>query len=139
MYSKHVFDDTDSELFARFTTFMAQVVASAKIDYIRRQRHWNWEVLMDKLPELLDESPSPERRLITSTDGFYFAEDRISAALSALPAKQRQILELSYIDELSTREVANILGYREKTVRNQKCLALKKLRDALSGGGGADA
>jgi len=124
----------DSELFARFTTFMVKVVTSAKIDYIRRQRHWQWEVLMDELPDLLDESSSPEHWLIASTHEFQFAEDRVFAALSALPAKQRRILELSYIDELSAQEIAAILECPVTHIYSQKFAALKRLREALLDG-----
>ena len=47
----YIFDDSEHELIAQFTAFMTSVVRSAKIDYIRRQRHWNREISMDVLPE----------------------------------------------------------------------------------------
>jgi len=139
MHSKNCDYTADRELFAQFTAFMEKVVSHAKIDYIRRQRHWRREVLMDELPELLDGNSSSQHWPISSTSGFHFAEDRIATALSSLPAKQRRILELSYIDDLSAQEIATILDYQVKTVRNQKCIALKKLREALLNGGGTDA
>jgi len=136
---KYKFDDSDRELIAQFTAFMVKVVTSAKIDYIRRQRHWKWEVLMDKPPELQNDKPNPERWLSAVSDGeFYFAEERISKALSDLTTLRRRILELSFIEELSAQEIAEILGCSVKFVYNQKHAALKKLRDNLLNGGEAD-
>jgi len=136
---KYTFDDSDGELIAQFTAFMVKVVTSAKIDYIRRQRHWKWEVLTDKPPEPVDDKTSPERWLSAVSDGeFYFAEERISKALSDLTTLRRRILELSFIDELSAQEIAEILGCSVKYVYKQKHAAIKKLRDILLNGGEAD-
>lgn len=129
----------DGELFARFTAFIVRVAISAKIDYIRRQRHWQWETLVDKLPERLDGCSTPEHWLITSTGGFHFAEDRISEALSVLSAKQQRILELLYIDELSAQEVAMILKCSVSHVYNQTFAAMKRLRANLAEGGDENA
>jgi len=136
---KYKFDDSDGELIAQFTAFMVKVVTSAKIDYIRRQRHWKWEVLMDKPPEPQDDKLNSGRWMnAISESEFYFAEERISKALSDLPTLRRRILELSFIDELSAQEIAEILGCSVKFVYNQKHAALKKLRDNLLNGGEAD-
>ena len=130
----------DSELFARFTAFMVKIVTSARVDYIRRQRHWQWEIATESFPDILDEQPSLEERMIkASMQGFYYAEDRIAVALSALRADERWILELAYIDELSMSEIAVLLGRPIKFVYNQKYVALQKLRKALLPGGGNDA
>lgn len=136
---KYTFDDSEGELIAQFTAFMEKVVTSAKIDYIRRQRHWKWEVLMDKPPTPQDMKPIPERWLsAVPGNEFYFAEERISKALSDLSALRRRILELSFIEELSAQEISEILGCSVKFVYNQKHAALKKLRDILLNGGEAD-
>lgn len=136
---KYTFDDSEGELIAQFTVFMEKLVTSAKIDYIRRQRHWKWEVLMDKPPEPQDMKPAPERWLsAVSENEFYFAEERISKALSDLSVLRRRILELSFIEGLSAHEIAEILGCSVKFVYNQKHAALKKLRDILLNGGESD-
>lgn len=133
------FDARDGELIAQFTAFMVKVVTSAKIDYIRRQHHWKWEISMDKLPEQTDTIGSQERWIDgVSESEFYFAEERISKALSDLPAMRRRILELSFIEELSAQEIAEVLGCSVGYVYNQKHDALKKLRDYLLNGGDHD-
>lgn len=136
---KYTFDAADGELLAQFTAFMERVVTSAKIDYIRRQRHWKWEVLTDKPLESTDSQPPPERWLSNVSDSeFFFAEERISKALSDLPALRRRILELSFIEELSAQEIAEALGCSVKFVYNQKQAAMKRLRDILLNGGESD-
>lgn len=139
IHPKYTFDVKDGELIAQFTSFMVRVVTSAKIDYIRRQHHWKQEVLMDKLPEPPEPPPNTERWLNgISQSEFYFAEETIAKALSDLPLLRRQILELSFIEELTAQEIADLLKCSVKYVYNQKHVALKKLRDILLNGGGND-
>ena len=128
-------DATDDALIARFTAFMVKVVSNAKIEYIRRQRHWKWEIPMDHLP-MQEESPFTSERWQNgaSENEFDFAEERISNAFSSLPALRRRILELSFIESLPAQEIADELGCSIKYVYDQKHIALKKLRDILMKG-----
>ena len=59
-------------------------------------------------------------------------KDRLMAALSALPVRERAALVLREIEELSTAEVAEALGTTEGTVRSQVAKAIAKLRLALN-------
>jgi RNA polymerase sigma-70 factor, ECF subfamily len=59
-------------------------------------------------------------------------KDRLMAALSALPVRERAALVLREIEELSTAEAAAALGTTEGTVRSQVAKAIAKLRLALS-------
>jgi len=132
---QYSFDAADGELIAQFMGFMVKVVKSARIDYIRRQRHWNREIPMDKLPIPPDPPPESERWLDVVPQGsFNFAEERISKALSDLPILRQRILELSFIENLPAQEIAEILGCSIKYVYNQKHAALKKLRNILLNG-----
>ena len=89
---------------------------------------------MDTLPDLPDESPPLEEWLTTTTGKFHFPEDWISTVFSALPIRQRQILELEYIGELSASEIAATLNCSVTHVYTQKYAAMKKLKAALMGG-----
>lgn len=59
------------------------------------------------------------------------AEERrvAAAALRALPERQRTALVLRDVQGLSTREVAEVLGVTEVTVRTQICRARLKVKD----------
>ena len=135
----NTYDAADSELIAQFTAFMVKVVTSAKIDFIRRQRHTKWEIPVDKLPVPQDVMADTERwQSDVREEEFFFAEEQISDALSDIPSLRRRILELSFIDGLSAMEIAEMLGCSIKFVYNQKHAALKKLRDTLLKGGELD-
>jgi RNA polymerase sigma-70 factor (ECF subfamily) len=55
----------------------------------------------------------------------------IAAAMAALPGKERAALALRDIEGLTTREVAEILGSSEATVRSQISAARLKIRKYL--------
>lgn len=58
-------------------------------------------------------------------------KQRLMAAMAQLPERERAAVVLREIEELSTAEVAEILGSTEVTVRSQVSKAIGKLRDLL--------
>ena len=58
---------------------------------------------------------------------------RLRAALATLPPRQRAVVVLRYLDDLSEREVADILGCSTGTVGSQAARALARLRIEVSG------
>ena len=63
---------------------------------------------------------------------------RVRAALEALPAPQRAVLELGYFDGLSSSEMAARLDVPVGTVKSRVAAALAKLREKLRGGAGGE-
>ena len=57
----------------------------------------------------------------------------IDEALSALPAKSRQVFQMSYIDGLHHQEIAEALGISVRTVEAHIYTALRVLRKRLEG------
>lgn len=82
----------------------------------------------------LEEAPDPAAPQPDAYRGMERAEQRemIRRALSRLGEKERTALVLRDVEGLSTREVAEILGSAEGTVRSQICSARLKLRDLTS-------
>lgn len=57
---------------------------------------------------------------------------RINHLLNALPASQREVLQLRYVEELSRAEISYVLGIRESVVKSRLFEGLKKLREHTS-------
>lgn len=76
--------------------------------------------------ESVSEAPSPER--LTS-----LGEERrvVAAALRALPAEQRLVIELAYFEGLSQTEMAERLGLPLGTVKTRVRLGMMALRDRI--------
>ena len=71
---------------------------------------------------------------VADTDSLLMAKDvqqQLDVAVARLPAKCRDIFNLSRKDHLSTKEVATRLGISPKTVENQLTIALRRIRFAL--------
>jgi RNA polymerase sigma-70 factor (ECF subfamily) len=94
-----------------------------------------WRVALDRMPraqqESLDEShgqfavkeDSPETRVIRKAQAGYLRK-----LIDALPENLGQVLVLSAIEELSSREVALLIGIPEGTVRTRLMQAREELR-----------
>jgi RNA polymerase sigma-70 factor (family 1) len=57
--------------------------------------------------------------------------EHIGAALAALPARRREVIELARFQGLSYREIAEVMGISPQTVANQMSAALDQLRRDL--------
>jgi RNA polymerase sigma-70 factor, ECF subfamily len=63
--------------------------------------------------------------------------EEVRAAVDALPAEQRNAIELAYFNGRTYREIAGITGVPQGTVNGRMRLALVKLREALAHGDAA--
>ena len=58
-------------------------------------------------------------------------QDRVRAALAALPEQDREVLVLRVLEALPTRETAAVLGISEVAVRSRQVRALDRLKVLL--------
>ena len=56
----------------------------------------------------------------------------VAAALAGLPARQRAVVALRYVDDLPVSQVAELLGLAEGTVKSHCARAAEALRTALA-------
>ncbi len=71
-------------------------------------------------------APDPERVLAREED-----RRRVTAAIDALPAREREVLALKEFEELTYREIASLVGIPIGTVMSRLYSARKRLADAL--------
>lgn len=102
-----------------------RTLANLRIDTWRRTRR---EVLTGTDPEVADKAAGEH-----SVDG----RDAIVRALLTLPIKQRRIVVLRHLLEMSEEEVAAELGIPVGTVKSNASRALARLRDTMSTSQGA--
>ncbi|GAB1352705.1 sigma-70 family RNA polymerase sigma factor [Erysipelotrichia bacterium] len=68
----------------------------------------------------IDESSIPDRGNST---------DKAQELLQVLPAKDREILQLRFIENLSYEEISEITGMAEGTLRNIVCRSVRRLQE----------
>ena len=119
---------------AWFTRILANTCRDRKKARRRRER---WEVLgLDRHPEYgarVDTTPargpSPEEALLGDE-----RRRELLAAIDTLPERQREVLLLCHAEGQSPREVGELTGLNESTVRVHLFRALRKLRGVLEDG-----
>jgi RNA polymerase sigma factor (sigma-70 family) len=130
-------------------TFMRVLRYSSKLDAVEDPKTWlariAWRVALDRgrhrgrTREIaLDDPERPVRELesMQSSADDTLRGAQMSAALekliAALPAKLREPLILSTMEEMSPREVAGTLGINEAAVRSRVFRARQILKEKLS-------
>lgn len=93
-----------------------------------RKRHRDDPVLSERT---LADMPSPELDPTQHVERGDVRE-HVRAALRELPAEQREVLELGYLNGLSQSEIAEATGQPPGTVKTRMHLAMQKLREPLS-------
>jgi RNA polymerase sigma-70 factor (ECF subfamily) len=76
---------------------------------------------------LVAPNSSPSRRLDRKE-----RMHRVRAALESLPAEDREVLVLKYLEELPTTEIASILGITDRSVRYRHRKALERIAEQLT-------
>lgn len=62
---------------------------------------------------------------------FEFEEERLATAFAQLPDIRQQVLKYTFIDEMNTTEISELLGCRPEYVRIIRHRAIKRLRQLL--------
>jgi RNA polymerase sigma-70 factor (ECF subfamily) len=122
---------------ARFSTWMYQIALNLCRDQTRRKRRWGR--LMFQAPPASSETPrehaAPETVATHPAAAFEHAQLRsaVRRALFALPRDQREVLLLKEYEGLKFREIADVLGVPESTVKSRMYAGLDAMRTSLTG------
>lgn len=128
-------------------TFLRVLRHQGKLDEIRDARVWlvriAWNLSLDRkrrskarpetedIADLVRTLPSGERR---ADDEVISSQEhaRVLALIDQLPAKERQALLLSALEELSTSEIASICSTTESSIRSRIFRARRELAELLN-------
>jgi RNA polymerase sigma-70 factor, ECF subfamily len=123
---------------ARFTTWLYTIARNLCVDETRKRTHRKHASLDqpkrpgdDEGPTLGeqtgDRAPSVERRA-TSAE----IRERVTRALDALPEEQREVFLMREVSGLAFKDIAEIVGVPENTIKSRMRYALERLQGALS-------
>jgi RNA polymerase sigma-70 factor (ECF subfamily) len=117
-HKSHMFDPTRASV----ATWIFTIARNRKIDILRKA----------KRPEPDDLGWGPEEEP-AQADVIALQQDteRLSVALAALPAAQRELVEKAYFGEQSHSEIAEETGLPLGTIKSRIRLALDRLRHAM--------
>ena len=112
----------DSSLF----TWLYRIALNMSINLLRKKRLRSFVSLRDSAGPELWAQGGPEVDAAASR-----LRARVEDAIAGLPPRQRSIFVLRQYDQLSHREIAEVVGSSEGAVRAGYFHALRKLRSAL--------
>ena len=122
---------------ARFSTWMYQIALNLCRDHERRRRRWSF--LLAEAPVSPDGAASLESTAAASDDASpSSALERqevrraVQAALLGLSAEHREVLVLKEYEGMKFREIAELLGCPESTVKSRMYHALSQLKTSLA-------
>jgi RNA polymerase sigma-70 factor (ECF subfamily) len=106
-------------------SWMFAIARNLQINRLRKEV--SWQELSRTLAETVaSEEPGPDVRVSDRE-----RELRVRAVLDALPADQREVITLAFIDGLSHSEISRRLSLPLGTVKSRTRLAYQKVREAL--------
>ncbi|MEZ4266671.1 MAG: RNA polymerase sigma factor [Myxococcota bacterium] len=123
---------------SRFTTWLFSIARNLCIDHARKAKHRRTVALdapLDRsgsggatmLDRVADGGPGPDRQ--TRDKRF---RETLDVALERLPDEQREVFLLREVEGLKFREIAEIVGIPENTVKSRMRYALESLRLSLA-------
>lgn len=119
---------------AKFTTWLFTLARNLCIDASRRRKHRKAQSL-DATDEeggsLLDRTAAPDLAVDRQAIGRQL-QGRLEAAIAELPEDQREVFLMRERADLSFKEIAEVIGVSENTVKSRMRYALEKLRGTLS-------
>lgn len=107
---------------AQVSTWLYRVTSNLCTDRLRKKRTTN----LDDIPEPMDDTPSVTARMQ--------ARDRaiaMNAAISTLPDRQREALQLRHFEDLSNIEIAVIMDTTVEAIESLLGRAKRSLADKL--------
>ena len=120
---------------SRFSTWMYQIALNLCRDQARRRRRWGLLIAegrnLDEQSTRLPEDSTGDGNPVAHVERRQ-ARSSVQRALGQIPQEQREVLVLKEFEGLKFREIAEILGCPESTVKSRMYYGLDGLRTALT-------
>ncbi len=150
VYDGHISEDLAAEVFIKvyknidkanlsketIGPWIYRIARNTLIDHYRKEVKKSEEISMDRYFEtrggdkfmnsIYDRS-DPQR----VADGLDFNNEKLLDSLNSLPALQRQVILLRYVEEMDYRSIGMIMNRSENSVRAIKFRALLKLKEVF--------
>ncbi len=112
---------------AAASTWIFTIARNKRIDLLRKLKRQPVSVDVDEIWPIEDESAGPFRQLQQRV-----TQQRIRDGLDDLPAAQREVLVMAYMEGLSHSEIAEHLGLPLGTVKSRIRLAMQRLQLSIN-------
>lgn len=123
---------------AKLTTWLYTIARNLCVDHSRRQKHRrarsldaplsNAEDGSGTLLDVIEDEAIPQDRLAQSEK----LRQRMTAAIAKLSDEQREVFIMRELLDLPFKEIAQVVGAPENTVKSRMRYALEKLREELA-------
>ena len=123
---------------AKFKTWLYTIARNLCIDQLRKDRVRSGGVSFEQSSSRGDGGFAAKDRIAGSHDDGYKAvsssqlQERLIAALERLNDKQREVFVLRHVDQMRFREIAELLGTSENTIKSRMRYAFENLRELLA-------
>jgi RNA polymerase sigma-70 factor (ECF subfamily) len=116
-------------------SYLLRSVYNRCINYLKKARRANLytSYFEERLISILGDCWSPDRNPVIRSVFDADLRNIISDAIENLSPRCREVFTLSYLENLSNKEISERLGISLSTVENHMYIALKQLRARLAG------
>lgn len=106
---------------AAFTTYLYRIKVNTLNSYFFKNK-WRSFLHLDQAPELQESDNSYDKKVLSK---------ELWNAIKTLPTKQRDVMNLRITNDLSFREVGEVLGISEDAAKNNYSHGVKTLRKIM--------
>lgn len=99
-----------------------------RIGYTRALNHFRDHAKFDRESDL---EIKPAASKTNEAAEFNIVHERLLKVIDTLPTRRKAVFELCFLEDMTYRETAEMLGVSIKTVENQMAFALKTIRAAM--------
>ncbi len=108
------------------SSYLFTIARNTVIDYWRKKKSLSLEAYLEYAPEPEDTSPTPEGISMSRE-----SRELVENLLATLSHEQRDILVMKYVTDLSNKEIAEITGKSEVSIRQIQSRALRALKSRI--------